>query len=95
MATRHRISCIGKSAFLNHHQRLRQIGGVNPDGSRWKMTEAEAIAGIEAGRWRFYIAYEGREWDIVVTLSKYGSKYIKTAADQLQPDSLLSLPECR
>ena len=89
------ICCVGKTAFMNHHQRLRLVGGVNPDGSRWKMTEADAIAGIEAGRWRFYIAYEGREWDIVVTLSKYGRKYIKTAADRLQPDSLLTLPECR
>ena len=95
MATRHRISCIGKSDFLNHHQRLKRIGGVNPDGSRWHLTEAEAVAALEAGRWRFYIVHDGRERDIVVALSRYGRKYLKTAADGLQPESLLTLPECR
>lgn len=95
MPSRYQVCCIVKTEFVNHHQRLRQIGGVNPDGSRWKMSEEEAIAGIEAGRWRFFVAYGGRHWDIVVALSKYGSKYLKSGADRLQPDSLLSLPECR
>ena len=94
MASRHQICRVARSEFENHHQRLRHVGGINPDGSSWKITELDAIAGIEAGRWRFFIAYQGREWDVVVTLSKYGRKYLRTTADRLQPDSLLSLPEC-
>jgi hypothetical protein len=95
MPSLHQISCIAKSDFVNHHHRLRTIGGVNPDGSRWKMSEDEAIAGIEGGRWRFFIAYAGRDWDVVVATSKYGRKYLKSSADRLQPESLLALPECR
>ena len=95
MASRHQICCVSRSAFLNHHQRLRGVGGVNPDGSRWKITEEAAIAGIEAGQWSFFIAHAGHEIAVVVATSRYGSKYLKTAEDGLQPESLLALPDCR
>ena len=86
---------MGRSDRLNHHQRIRTIGGVNPDGARWQIGEAAAIEAIESGRWEFYIWRAGREVDVVVAASRYGSKYLKTALDGLQPDSLLALPDCR
>ncbi len=94
MAALYRIHCVTPSDRFNHHQRLRRLGGVNPDGARWRIGEAEAIAGIEAGRWRFVVAYRGRDWEVEVATSKYGTKYLKTAADTLHPDSLLALPHC-
>lgn len=95
MARRYQIYCVNRSDRLNHHQRLVAIGGVNPDGSRWKLTETAAIEAIEAGHWRFFIARAGQEFDVVVARSRYDSRYLKTTLDGLQPDSLLSLPECR
>ena len=95
MPKRHQICCINRSDRLNHHQRIRSLGGVNPDGSRWKIGEAAAIAGIEAGNWGFFVARDGREIEIVVAVSKYGSKYLKAGADGLQPETLLALPECK
>ena len=94
MASRHQICCVTRSAFLNHHQRIRGVGGVNPDGSRWKLGEAEAIAAIEAGRWEFYISRGRHDVAVLVATSRYGSKYLKTALDGLQPESLLALPDC-
>jgi hypothetical protein len=94
MPRRYQIHCVARSDRFNHHQRLRRVGGVNRDGARWTISEADAIAAIEAGRWAFFLEYRGREWDVVVTVSKYGDKYLRTAADGLHPDSLLSLPEC-
>jgi hypothetical protein len=91
---RYLIGCITRSDLLNHDRRLRAIGGVNPDGARWRITEAEAIAAIEAGSWSFYITQHGREQPVIVAISRYGSKYLKCAADPLHPDSLLALPEC-
>ena len=79
---------------MNHDRRIRSIGGINPDGAHWKITETEAIAAIETGRWSFYVADDGRELPLIVAVSKYGSKYLKTAVDPLHPDSLLALPEC-
>jgi hypothetical protein len=95
MTSRHQIHWITRSDRLNHHQRIRHIAGINPDGSRWKISEKAAIAGIEMGAWKFYIADRGRSVDVIVAVSKYGSKYIKTRLDDLHPDSLLALPERR
>ena len=101
MPTRHQIPryqvhCVGRSDRLNHDRRIRRIGGVNADGARWQISEEAAIAGIEAGRWCFYVSRAGQDVDIVVAISKYGNKYIKAADDEgLHPDRLLALPECR
>ena len=96
MPPRYQISCVTRSDRLNHDRRLRLIGGVNPDGARWQITEAAAIAGIEAERWSFYVSQTGRDVAIVIAISRYGHKYLKTAADMgLHPEGLLALPECR
>src|SRR5437868_1537586 len=91
---RYQIHCVGRSDRLNHDRRIRRIGGINADGARWQISEEAAIAGIEAGRWCFYLSRAGQEVDIIVAVSKYGSKYLKTATDQLHPEILLALPEC-
>jgi hypothetical protein len=94
MPPRYRIHCIRRSDRMNHDRRIRSFGGVNPDGARWTISEAALIAGIEAGRWRFSVARDGADVDLVVATSKYGNKYAKAAIDGLHPDTLLALPEC-
>lgn len=94
MADSVQIRCINKSDRPNPHERILNIGGVNPDGQRWKLTQQQAIDGIEQRRWRFYVSAGGSTVWVVVAVSRYGNKYIKTTADGEQPDNLLSLPEC-
>jgi hypothetical protein len=94
VVARYQIRCISRTALMNHDRRIAGIGGVNPDGAHWSITVEEAIAAIEAGKWSFYIDRGGRQLPVVIAVSKYGSKYIKTTTDTLQPDSLLALPEC-
>lgn len=94
MPGRYLIHCITRSDRLNHDRRVRAIGGVNPDGAHWRIRQEAAIAAIEAGRWSFYIERNGRTLPVVVAVSKYGIKYLKTGADTLHPESLLALPEC-
>jgi len=91
---RYLIHCVTRSDLLNHDRRLRAVGGVNPDGAHWRITEAEAVAAIEAGRWSFYVESRGQALPVVVAVSRYGSKYLKGAGDDRQPDSLLRLPDC-
>lgn len=95
MADRHEVLCINKSDRTNPHERITHIGGRNGDGTTWKITQQEAITGIENGKWSFYVRRGGSTVNVIVSTSRFGHKYLKTENDGEQPDNLLSLPECR
>lgn len=94
MADNIQIRCINKSDRPNPHERITHIGGTKPDGTRWKLSQQEAIIGIEQGHWRFYVTVKGETVWVEVAVSRFGNKYIKTMADGEHPNNLLSLPEC-
>ena len=94
MATRHQVLCINKSDRPNPHERITHIGGANADGTRWKITQQQAIEGIEEGKWAFFVKVGGKEVKVIIATSKYGYKYLKTEADGEHSNNLLSLPEC-
>jgi len=47
MAMAVRVSCINKTNRTSPHERIRNVGGVNPDRTRWKLSEGEAIQAIK------------------------------------------------
>ena len=76
------------------HERVHSVGGVKPDGGRWKLTQDKAISYILDGTYVSNIEKPGgQQLDVVVATSAYGS-YLKTGADREQPDKLLSLTTC-
>lgn len=94
MAIRVEVKCINKGDRQNIHTHITDIGGINPDGGKWKLSQAEAISGIEINKYEFFVRRGGAEVEVIVALSQYNNKYLKTVADGLTPDNLLSLPEC-
>jgi hypothetical protein len=94
MTTSLQIQCINKQPRMDAHERIQNVGGVNAAGSRWKMTQPDAIRAAEAGTYRFYTSVRGTSVWVIVAVSAQGHKYLKTENDGVQPDNLLSLPEC-
>jgi len=80
----------GRSA----EQRLKELGVTLPPAPEPFGTYAEAV---QTGNLLFLtgmLPTEGRRATIIVAVSRFGNKYLKTEADGEQPDNLLSLPEC-
>lgn len=91
----HQIDCIEKADRYDPTEAIQRIGGRNPDGTRWNISQKEAIAGIKSGKWTFYVMSGGRKVNVIVGRSRYGNDYIKTEADDYEPNNLLSLHSCR
>ncbi len=94
MTARIQIQCINKSDRDNPYERIINIGGLNADRTRWKLSQQDAISYIENGTYSFCVNQYGKEVDVIIAESMFGHKYLKTVADGDQPNNLLSLPEC-
>lgn len=92
--SRHQIYCINKSDRTNRWESISNIGGINPDGGRWKLIQRQAIKDIEEGTYEFFVRAGSAEINVIVATSSQGNKYLKTEADSTTKDNLLSLPEC-
>lgn len=89
------IRCINKTDRMDPAERIKAVGGLNGDGTRWHLSLDEAIRGVETGKYRFYVERPaGHSVWVVVAVSASGRKYLKTENDGEQPNNLLSLPEC-
>jgi uncharacterized protein DUF3892 len=96
LATNVQIKCINKSDRTNPHERILCIGGSpGATTTHWKRSQQQAIEDIESGAYAYWVGISGAAsvW-VVVAVSKFGNKYIKTTADGEQPNNLLALPEC-
>lgn len=92
---RYQIACINKrGSHYGDHERISHIGGLNNNGTRWKLTEEEAIQLIEHGKHQFFVSVKGQSVEVIIAL--HGNrKYLKTTADGYSPNNLLNLPECQ
>jgi hypothetical protein len=88
------VQCIEKTDRQDAHERIHAIGGLNGDGTRWEMSEYDAIIAIKEGRYSFFVEHPpGRAANVIIA-HRFGYEYLKTENDGVQPDNLLALPQC-
>jgi Protein of unknown function (DUF3892) len=73
------------------HERIERIGGVNADRSRWSLSQAAAIALIEAGTDEFFVGPKESAVKVVVVTHK-DQKYLESEREKTHPNDLMSLP---
>lgn len=93
MNREYKVWFVKKNNRYNEYERITHIGGLTEDCYRWSIPLREAIAGIECGRWGFFIKRNGTQVRVIVAETPSGSKYLKTEIDADLPELLLSLPE--
>jgi Protein of unknown function (DUF3892) len=93
MSNRIRIGCINRTTATEPWDRITSIGGINPTGSRWKISQSLAIDHVDQGTYAFYVQSFGKEVDVIVA-GEPGHRYLKASSDREQPNALLHLPEC-
>lgn len=88
MATLRQIKCINKTNRSDPHERIQNIGGD------WgKVSQPEGIRLTENGMYQYFVNVSGNQVNVIVATHN-GHKYLKTTNDGLQPNNLLSLPQC-
>ena len=71
---------------------ILSIGGINSNGTFWRISQETAIEGMLSKKWKFYLLYNGVEIDVV--LGEFNNQYyLKSSIDDKIPSVLLSLPE--
>ncbi len=92
--SRFRIRCVNRTGHSAVHQKIRFIGGLNADGSAWKLSQEIAVDSIESGKCQLYLLVGRQAVSVLVATAHRGHKYLKAETDPAEPNSLLNLPEC-
>jgi hypothetical protein len=87
---RRAVSSVGRAYSRDPLERIEFIGGTNSDHTRWKLTQAAAIAVIEAGTDEFFVKASDQLVKLVV-VSRDGEKYLQSEREKTHPDELLHL----
>jgi hypothetical protein len=72
---RRAVSSVCRAYSSDPLERIETIGGVNPDQTRWKLSQPAAIAAIEAGTDEFFITENGCAVELIV-VAHAGQKYL-------------------
>jgi len=91
MATVLQVKWVDQSDHPDACQRVRQIGGDSKEFTWWH-TQAQAVQFIEEGLFDYYVNTGQRALRLEVGAAPNGWKYLRTKADNGQPQILLSQP---
>ena len=89
-----RVDCVSRSARVSPYHRIQAIGGLGPDGLRWRLSEDAAISAIDEERVVFYIERPMGHRVNLVAAQGLGKRFLKAESDGESPDRLFGLPDC-
>ncbi len=87
---RRAVSSVSRAYSRDPLERIESIGGTNSDHSHWTLSQAAAIAFIEAGTDEFFVKADAGIVKLVV-VTRDGEKYLQTEREKTFPDDLLNL----
>ena len=87
---RRAVSSVSRAYSSDPFERIASISGTNSDRTPWRLTQAAAIALIDAGTDEFHVKVDGQIVRLVVMASG-GEKYLQTEREKSHPDDLLNL----
>ncbi|TDP60642.1 DUF3892 domain-containing protein [Roseateles toxinivorans] len=87
------ITCITLSATNRQHEHITHVGG---GAGKWKWTVAQVVASIDAKTNTFFVQdpRSGKRANVGVVREAGKAPFIRTYADSVWTDNLLSLPAC-
>jgi hypothetical protein len=86
MATKHEVTSISKTIAQNGEEMITHIGGNGSKKRSWKISQQEAISGIENNIWDFFIKKGSHNHKLIVAISSLGNKYLKIENDNVELD---------
>lgn len=87
-----RILCSRKKTSTNKKIEITHIGGVNATGQRWNIATQEAVKGLLAGEFQFYVVEDFQELTVTVDSESHLTLFV-TGPGFLH-NFLEDLPEC-
>jgi hypothetical protein len=90
---RRAVTFVNRAYSHDPLEQIENVGGINSNHTRWKLSQAAAISAIEAGTDEFFVNTEGGPIKLIV-LTHQGQKYLKTGREKTHPGDLLSLARC-
>ena len=88
------VDCATKTPRPLPHERISFVGGRNARGTRWKLSQDQAMHGMKSARWTFYVTVDGQPVALVIARGPRGHEYLKAEGDGVDPAILLGLPDC-
>jgi hypothetical protein len=87
---RRAVSTVNRAYSHDPLERVSAIGGMNSDHTSWRLSQAAAIAVIEAGTDEFFFHANDQTVKLVV-VTRAGEKYLQSEREKTHPDDLLNL----
>lgn len=93
-----KITCINKDngKHENPNLAITDLGWINEENEKsGKNTRLQIYNWIKNENGQAYVVDSNNKVNVITAETSYGTKYLKTEADNSTKNNLLSLPECK